>query len=256
MRTSHALRIACFVPALLFAGSLPAAPGDFRRGDSDADGTVNITDAVRTLGFLFQGLVDPPCVDAADADDSGFLNITDAIFTLGFLFLGGDPIPPPGTMSCGPDPSADALGCAAYEPCAVSNPDDLDGDGLLNDQETVGWTIFVDDSGLGQGNVQSRRVTSDPALPDTDGDGLGDLDEFLLRTDPRRRDTDGDDLEDREEVERWETNPNSVDSDGDSRGPNHDLQPSSIFFDGLETRFVGTSPSLEDTDGDGLTDFE
>ena len=47
-----------------------------------------------------------------------------------------------------------------------------------------------------------------------------------------------------------------MDSDGDARGPNGDLPPNSSFFDGLELELFGTSPTLADTDGDGLTDFE
>ena len=43
----------------------------FRRGDSNVDSIVDISDAVHVLGFLFLG--DPKelaCQDAADADDS------------------------------------------------------------------------------------------------------------------------------------------------------------------------------------------
>jgi hypothetical protein len=67
----------------------------FLRGDSDADGSLSISDAVFVLNYLFLGRGEPNCHDAADADDSGDLNITDAVRLLGFLFLGGGPLPPP-----------------------------------------------------------------------------------------------------------------------------------------------------------------
>lgn len=83
----------------------------FRRGDTNGDGARDVTDGVVTLGFLFLGQEEPPCMDAADANDTGKVDIGDAIFTFGYLFLGGDPIPPP-LESCGEDPTDDPLDCA------------------------------------------------------------------------------------------------------------------------------------------------
>jgi hypothetical protein len=78
------------------------------RGDSNHDGVIDISDAVRILVGLF---VDPEaitCPDAADADDSGRVEITDALRLLRFLFQGfGGPVGPyPGY---GVDWSADEL---------------------------------------------------------------------------------------------------------------------------------------------------
>jgi hypothetical protein len=84
----------------------------FRRGDADASGAVNITDAEYTLNYLFLGGPAPSCLDAADADDSGDLNITDPIHTLTFLFLGGSTMPPPYSEP-GDDPSPDDLDCVS-----------------------------------------------------------------------------------------------------------------------------------------------
>ena len=87
----------------------------FRRGDADADGIVNITDAIYVLNYLFQGGSEPPCLDAADADDEFAINITDGIYILNFLFLGGNEPPTPGPFSCGPDtPGEDGLDCQSY----------------------------------------------------------------------------------------------------------------------------------------------
>jgi hypothetical protein len=87
-----------------------APPEAFRRGDANGDGTVNITDPIATLGFLFLGQAPLACPDAADGDDSGGLNITDPIKVLSFLFTGGREPPAPGPRACGPDPTADPLG--------------------------------------------------------------------------------------------------------------------------------------------------
>jgi hypothetical protein len=86
------------------------ADEEFVRGDANADGNVDLSDAVATLNYLFLGGEDPSCFDAADADDSGDLSITDAILHLGVLFLGAGSLPPP-YPECGPDPTADGLDC-------------------------------------------------------------------------------------------------------------------------------------------------
>jgi hypothetical protein len=63
---------------------------------------------------LFLGIGTITCDDAADSDDNGAVNITDAVRILNVLFLGIGVIPAPGPDTCGPDPSDDALGCASY----------------------------------------------------------------------------------------------------------------------------------------------
>ena len=100
-------------------GSGPPPPMDaFRRGDCNADGGVNIADAIFALGALFPGPGGanmPMCVDACDANDDEGLNIADAIATLGVLFpTGGGPAPtfPAPGANCGPDPDGTALDCA------------------------------------------------------------------------------------------------------------------------------------------------
>ena len=90
-------------------------PAEFVRGDSNADGTVNIADGVFTLGFLFAGNQAPPCLDAADTDDSGKIDIADSIATFNWLFLDGAAPSPPGPEACGEDPTDDALNCSDPE---------------------------------------------------------------------------------------------------------------------------------------------
>ncbi len=93
----------------------------FHRGDADDNGQLQLTDAVRILGFLFLGQAPPTCLDAADADDNGVLQLTDAVRILGFLFLGQAPPAPPGPpdQPCGTDVGAEDpdLGCASYTKC-------------------------------------------------------------------------------------------------------------------------------------------
>jgi PKD repeat protein len=88
------------------------------RGDVDDNGWLEVTDAVRLLGFLFQVLPRPDCFDAADADDNGRLELTDAIRILGHLFQGSAPPPAPGPVECGEDPTDDELACEASSQCA------------------------------------------------------------------------------------------------------------------------------------------
>lgn len=90
------------------------AAASFRRADTNADGKVDISDPIRTFGFLFLGSEAPSCADAMDANDDGRGDISDGIFTLSRLFSGGPPIPPPGPDGCGVDPSDDTLSECAY----------------------------------------------------------------------------------------------------------------------------------------------
>ncbi len=89
-------------------------PALFLRGDSNADGRVDISDAVRTLGWLFLGAEEPGCLSAAELNGEKPVDLSDPVYLLSHLFLGGPPPPAP-FPECGPlDPSADgALGCKA-----------------------------------------------------------------------------------------------------------------------------------------------
>lgn len=90
----------------------------FRRGDSNEDGNVDLSDGVWTLTYLFLSGREPPCKDAADANDNGGLDLTDAVHTFNYLFAGGPAPPEPGVEACGIDATPeDSLGCAAYHSC-------------------------------------------------------------------------------------------------------------------------------------------
>jgi hypothetical protein len=79
-------------------------PIAFKRGDVNADGTLNIADAIKLLGHLFAREAAPTCQNAADANDDGTLNIADAIKILSHLFAATGPLPAP-FPNCGPDPT-------------------------------------------------------------------------------------------------------------------------------------------------------
>ncbi len=88
-------------------GSLEAT---FLRGDSNADGAIDISDSMLTLDYLFLGGSVPTCQDAADANDDGRLDISDGVHVLSFLFAGSAAIPAPYPVP-GLDPTPDSLGC-------------------------------------------------------------------------------------------------------------------------------------------------
>ena len=88
----------------------------FKRGDSNADGFINLADAIRMIQYLFNDGAVPTCLDGADANGDGLADVSDAIFLIQFQFLDG---PAPGSPypDCGPDPSADSLSCESYSAC-------------------------------------------------------------------------------------------------------------------------------------------
>ena len=88
----------------------------FRRGDVRVDGRVNLQDVVAIVETLFGDAIATTCLAAADTNGDGQLAVTDAVRLLGFIFLGEKPPAPPST-ACGLDPTVDGLGCAVFEEC-------------------------------------------------------------------------------------------------------------------------------------------
>ena len=62
-------------------------------GDGNADGALDVSDALAILDFLFLGGVGPPCPAAGDANGDGGVDVSDAVRLLFYLFLGA-PAPP------------------------------------------------------------------------------------------------------------------------------------------------------------------
>jgi hypothetical protein len=100
----------------------PAGP-TFVRGDANSDGSINLTDGVVPLLYLFSGGAEPACLDATDTNDTGTVEITDAIIIFSWLFSGGGAPAEPSPLSpgysadeCGEDLSEDGLGCGRPSP--------------------------------------------------------------------------------------------------------------------------------------------
>ena len=97
----------------------------FSRGDGNGDGSLELTDGIIVLNYLFTGGDAPGCMEAADSDNDGQISLTDAVLVLGYLFQGGNapalPGPPGVNTGCGPDTdvpgSPGDLGCDSYAGC-------------------------------------------------------------------------------------------------------------------------------------------
>ena len=89
----------------------------FRRADFNGDASVDISDGIAELTFLFVNGNSPGCEDAADSNDDGPLDIAAAIYIFQYLFNGGVAPPAPGAADCGADLTKDALGCESYDGC-------------------------------------------------------------------------------------------------------------------------------------------
>lgn len=106
--------IAHFTPPGGFLKITALAVGHFNsqgfvRGDVNLDDRVNVSDVIHLLRHLFVGW-SIRCQDSADANDTGTLDVTDAVVQLEFLFLNGPAFPPPYPQA-GIDPTPDELGC-------------------------------------------------------------------------------------------------------------------------------------------------
>ncbi len=83
----------------------------FVRGDGNGDGSVDISDALKVLFFIFAS-APADCRDALDANDSGGVDIADPVYVLEYLFRNG-PAPRAPFPLAGADPSDDdGLDCS------------------------------------------------------------------------------------------------------------------------------------------------
>jgi hypothetical protein len=101
------------------SGGCAGAEVHYRRGDANADGRADLTDAVFTLNHLFLGGPAPGCARSADVDDSGALNLSDPVYLLNHLFLGGRPPPEP-FAECGASAGSSTLDCGEFPACAAA----------------------------------------------------------------------------------------------------------------------------------------
>ena len=74
--------------ALALTVTDPPAP-PYVCGDASGNGTVNISDAVYLIAFIFSGGSAPSPLLAGDANCSGSVNISDAVYLIAYIFSGG-----------------------------------------------------------------------------------------------------------------------------------------------------------------------
>ncbi len=112
------LRVAALVTGLFVGASEAQAQQPFIRGDCNADASVQISDPVTLLDFLFSPGFTLVCDAACDANADGDVDIADAIYMLGYLFVPGSPVIPAPFPECGTDlPSSS---CDSFPPCPIT----------------------------------------------------------------------------------------------------------------------------------------
>ena len=148
----------CFVSNPVVPANGSAGDTGFIRGDSNDDGTVDLSDASFILSTLFTSSDGPGigCADSADTDDDGVINLTDAVRLLSFLFRGGE-APAPPFQVCGGDPTGDSLPfCDGSSACS----DDVLGPPVVSASEAV--VFVIERSGIfqtsGQLDIAKREV--------------------------------------------------------------------------------------------------
>jgi len=82
--TTTALKAKLWAVSHLFALAPSYIPGDANR-----DGTVNISDAVYLIAYIFAGGTAPSPLLAGDANCDSTVNISDAVYLIAYIFSGG-----------------------------------------------------------------------------------------------------------------------------------------------------------------------
>ncbi len=149
------------------------------------------------------------------------------------------------------DPDGDTLTVTAVT-VPLHGTAAIGGDGLVTYTPMTGYTgadEFSYTVSDGNGGTASAIVMVGVGL-DRDGDGLLDVDELLVHlTDPDQRDTDQDLIDDGVEIRVTLTNPLDDDGDDDGLLDGHEDTSKNGALDTGET-----SPTIADTDQDGLGD--
>jgi len=83
---------------------------DFRRGDPNDDGKVNIADPIWIINELVRQGPATKCESAADTNDDGRVDLSDAMYLITYEFTSG-PAPGAPFLNCGDDPTEDGLEC-------------------------------------------------------------------------------------------------------------------------------------------------
>jgi hypothetical protein len=62
---------------------------EYRWGDADNSGRINLTDAVYIMRIVFNGGPMPPIANAGDCNGDGLINISDAVWLINYIFVSG-----------------------------------------------------------------------------------------------------------------------------------------------------------------------
>lgn len=92
----------------------------FLRGDANADGSLNISDAIFVIQVTYRGVTDVACRASGDANDDGRVDNSDIVTILQYLFLARPLTLPPPSSRCGLDPTPDDLSCESFPPCGFT----------------------------------------------------------------------------------------------------------------------------------------
>lgn len=60
-------------------------------GDANSDGSINVSDAVYIINYVFVGGAQPEPIESADANCDISVNVSDAVYIINFVFVGGNP---------------------------------------------------------------------------------------------------------------------------------------------------------------------
>jgi len=82
----------------------------------DADASIDLSDAISILFYLYASGAAPSCLRSADVDGDGTLSLTDAIRLLTWLFVDRKPPSAP-FPSCGRDTGLDPIDSVSFPPC-------------------------------------------------------------------------------------------------------------------------------------------
>ncbi|MEM7167184.1 MAG: di-heme oxidoredictase family protein [Planctomycetota bacterium] len=119
-RNRLVLALAVFATASLLTSSVRSQTAEFIRGDVNNDVSVNLSDAIATLNYLFNS--GPlTCEAAADCNANGGVDLADPVYLLGYLFA-STTAPPAPFPDCGVDPAPSSLTCDSAPACGLGGP--------------------------------------------------------------------------------------------------------------------------------------
>lgn len=105
----------------------------FLRGDANSDGSVDISDPIKTLFYLYSN-AQLSCKETADSNDDGKIDISDTIYALNFIFKNGPSIKQPyPALGIDTTPETPDLGCELYSPQGQGGGGGLTPEDILKD---------------------------------------------------------------------------------------------------------------------------